>query len=260
MLAMPGLARAADSDIYVVRDGDTLSGIAVRVGARLSDLLRDNGLAVTSLIVPGQRLVVPGATAESSAAAVGSSYTVSAGDTLSGIAARHGVSLSSLLQINGLTVTSLIVPGMAVTLPAGASATTAANAAGAASTNNRAIDVVLAYALAQLGRPYQFFSAGPSAFDCSGLTLAAYARIGVTLIHHSASQAEQGTAVSFMSEPIRPGDLVFMATRGAGSINHVGIAVSSNSWIQSRRPGDVVRIGPLPPTSMIIAVRRFVPA
>jgi len=266
VLTMPGLAHASESGTYVVQDGDTLIGIAGRLGTGLADLLSANNLTVRSVIMPGQRLQVPGgaggssgAAAGSSGAAAGSSYTVRAGDTLSGIAAGNGVSLSSLLRANNLTVRSLIMAGMVLTLPAGAAAP-ATNSDGSSPNRDSGTSVVLAYARAQLGRPYRFFSAGPSAFDCSGLTLAAYAQIGVTLVHHSASQAQQGTAVDFRSEPIRAGDLVFLVTRGASSINHVGMAMSSTTWIQARRPGEVVRIGPMPSESLIVAVRRFVPA
>ena len=105
---------------------------------------------------------------------------------------------------------------------------------------------MLDYALAQVGKPYRFFSAGPAAFDCSGLTLAAYARVGVTLIHHSASQARQGTPVDFYSQPIQPGDLVFVSTNGSGVINHVGIAINDTSWVQARRPGVGVRVTAMP--------------
>jgi cell wall-associated NlpC family hydrolase len=104
-----------------------------------------------------------------------------------------------------------------------------------------------------------FAASGPDAYDCSGLTKRAYAQIGVMLVHQSAAQATQGTAVSFSQEPIRAGDLVFMATRGNDVISHVGIAIDGATWIQARRPGDVVRVGPMPPKTSIVAVRRFVP-
>ena len=204
---------------------------------------------MSSLIVPGQRLAIPGTSGSgSSTVSGGPGYTVRAGDTLVGIAARYHVTLGSLLAVNDLAVTSLIVPGQRLTLPAGAVASSA--------TTGSAIDRVLTYAVAQLGKPYRFFAAGPHAFDCSGLTLAAYAQIGVTLVHHSASQARQGSAVDF-TDTIRPGDLVFMDTDDDGSINHVGIATDSTTWIQAARPGDVVRMGPMPPRSTIV-VRRFV--
>ena len=77
-------------------------------------------------------------------------------------------------------------------------------------------------------------------------------------MQQSAAQATQGTAVAFWSEPILPGDLVFMATRGNDIISHVGIAIDGDTWIQARRPGDVVRVGPMPAKTSIVAVRRFV--
>ena len=119
---------------------------------------------------------------------------------------------------------------------------------------------MVAYAYAQLGKPYRFFTAGPDTFDCSGLVMAAYARIGMALIHHSASQATLGTAVDIWSEPIKAGDLVFMATHGdPTAINHVGIAVDATHWIHAPAPGDVVRLAPLPPKGMISVVRRLIP-
>ena len=306
-LALPAVADAAEPGAYVVKDGDTLIGIATKVGVRLADLLRVNDLTVTSVIHPGQRLDVPGAGGGSSAASGGRAYTVRAGDTLIGIARRHNVTLTALLDTNDLAVTSMIHPGQRLTIPGG-SANGSTDRSGAtpsgrtytvragdtlggiarhhsvtlaalldvndlsvtsmihpgaklslpAGARVSAIDRVVGYALAQLGKPYKFFTRGPSTFDCSGLTLAAYAQIGIPLIHHSASQARQGTAVDFWREAIRPGDLVFLSTDGDDIINHVGIAISATTWIQARRPGDVVRVSPLPRDSAIMAVRRYV--
>jgi cell wall-associated NlpC family hydrolase len=212
-------------------------------------------------------LVLPaGATAPTGPSQSGStgtsgSYTVKAGDSLSRIASRHGVKLSALLSANNLTVTSLILPGMTLTLPAGATAAapeSAGSGAGQQAPGSQ-IQTVLDFALAQQGKPYLFAAAGPDAYDCSGLTKRAYAQIGVTLVHQSAAQATQGSAVAFWQEPIRAGDLVFMATRGNDVISHVGIAIDGDTWIQARRPGDVVRVGPMPGKASIVAVRRFVP-
>ena len=119
---------------------------------------------------------------------------------------------------------------------------------------------MVAYAYAQLGKPYRFFTAGPNTFDCSGLVKAAYAQIGMVLIHHSASQATLGTAVDIWSEPIKAGDLVFMATHGdPTAITHVGIAVDATHWIHAPKPGDVVRLAPIPPKGVLTAVRRLIP-
>ena len=118
---------------------------------------------------------------------------------------------------------------------------------------------MLDYALAQQGKPYQFAADGPESFDCSGLVKSAYAQIGISLVHQSSAQATRGTAVAYMQEAIRPGDLVFMATRGNDVINHVGIAITATTWIQAPNPGAVVRVGPMPDKTKIVAVRRLVP-
>ena len=240
---------AAGGGTYVVDPGDTLIGIAATVGVPLDDLLQANGLTLDSVIVPGQRLTVPDAAAS---AALGPDYTVAAGDTLSGIAASHHVSLDALLALNDLNATSLITPGMQLALPADATA--------AATSTSGPLGAVLDYTLAQVGKPYRFFTAGPGAFDCSGLTMAAYARIGVTLVHHSASQAAQGAAVDYWNEPIRAGDLVFLDSDWDGAIDHVGLALGPTTWVQASESHGVVLTGSLPYDSVIVAVRRFVPS
>lgn len=260
---------AQPGSTYVVRWGDTLSGIAGRNQVSLSSLLTVNQLSVSSLIVPGMTLKLPGGVGTSSSPSPspspgpsggsGAAYVVRSGDTLSGIAARHGVSLTSLLVVNKMSGTSLILPGMRLSLPSGANTPSAGTAPVPTqpSTATGAAAVVN-YALAQVGKPYQFFSKGPESFDCSGLTLAAYKQVGVTLVHQSAWQARQGTAVDFLTEPIRPGDLVFQARRGSEKINHVGLAVTSTTWIQAIGTGHPVKVGPMPSTSTIVAVRRYV--
>jgi cell wall-associated NlpC family hydrolase len=203
----------------------------------------------------------PGDSAPTGSGAASGSYTVKAGDSLSRIASRHGVKLSALLAANNMTISSLITPGMTLVLPAGAIAAPpqSTDAGAPQQAPGSQIQTVLDFALAQQGKPYRFAASGPDAYDCSGLTKRAYAQIGVTLVHQSAAQATQGAAVAFWQEPIRAGDLVFMATRGNEVISHVGIAIDGDTWIQARRPGDVVRVGPMPAKASIVAVRRFVP-
>lgn len=254
---------------YIVLRGDNLTWIARRNGASLSALLAVNRFSVSSLIVPGMTLKLPSgastpARSSSTPASSGESsatYVVRLGDTLSGIATRNRVSLTSLLVVNKMSVTSLILPGMRLSLPAGSNAPGAgAVPASAQPSAATGVAAVVNYALAQVGKPYRFFSKGPDSFDCSGLTLAAYKQAGVTLVHQSAWQARQGTAVDFLTEPIRPGDLVFLARRGSETINHVGLAVTSRTWIQARGTGHPVKVGPIPSENTIVAVRRYVTA
>ena len=116
-LALP-VPRAGAADDYLVRPGDSLYVIANRLDVTLGALMRANGLSLTSVIVPGQRLTVPVVVGRHrTSGGTGAGYTVVSGDWLGRIASRHGVSLSALLAANGLTATSVIQPGQRLTIP-----------------------------------------------------------------------------------------------------------------------------------------------
>ena len=109
---------------YTVKAGDTLYGISRKFGMSLSQLVSVNGISASSLIVPGQTLRVAGGTTTSivvktnttSSRTSGGNYLVQPGDTLYSIARRSGMSLSSLLTINGLSQSSVIYPGQSLTI------------------------------------------------------------------------------------------------------------------------------------------------
>ncbi len=116
---------------------------------------------------------------------------------------------------------------------------------------------VVAFVLAQRGRPYRPGAAGPAAYDCSGLVMAAFHRVGVSLPHYAAWQAEQGTPVAWRRQPIRPGDLVFTeGGRPRHALGHVGVAVSATEWVVAPAPGRVVTRERIPLTA-IQRVRRL---
>ncbi len=117
---------------------------------------------------------------------------------------------------------------------------------------------MVSHAVAQVGAPYKFFSAGPATFDCSGLVVAAFRQIGISVTHQSRALARTGTSVDWRSEPISAGDLVFTsATNDPDMITHVGIAIDSRRWVQAVGFGRTVTIGSLPSDSKIMAVQRI---
>lgn len=92
-------------------------------------------------------------------------------------------------------------------------------------------------ALTRLGTPYVWGGASPrNGFDCSGLVMWAYGKLGISLPHFAASQAELGHHVSI--KHLQPGDLVFFES----PIGHVAMYVADGLLIEAPHSGDVVRI------------------
>ncbi|WP_433215300.1 NlpC/P60 family protein [Dactylosporangium sp. CS-047395] len=97
------------------------------------------------------------------------------------------------------------------------------------------------YAKSKLNKPYKFSAAGPDAFDCSGLTMAAWAYAGVSLPHNAKDQWYSGKVQQFKDKSqLQPGDLVFY-----NGLGHVGIYVGNNTIIHAPHTGDVVRYAPI---------------
>jgi cell wall-associated NlpC family hydrolase len=97
---------------------------------------------------------------------------------------------------------------------------------------------VVSIALQYLGVPYVWGGASPSGFDCSGLTMYAYAKVGVYLPHNAAMQYGMGTPVS--RSQLAPGDLVFF-----NGLSHVGMYIGGGRFVHAPHTGDVVKISSL---------------
>lgn len=100
-------------------------------------------------------------------------------------------------------------------------------AAGSAAT-------VVAYARAQIGKRYVWGATGPNAFDCSGLVVAAFARVGISLPHYTGTLSARGRAVS--RSQLQPGDLIFPHA------GHVGIYVGGNQMVHASTPKGGVKL------------------
>ncbi|AMM22904.1 hypothetical protein AX769_22495 (plasmid) [Frondihabitans sp. PAMC 28766] len=101
---------------------------------------------------------------------------------------------------------------------------------------------VIAFAKAQLGDAYVLGGAGPTVWDCSGLTKEAYASVGINIDdgHSATTQWRNGVARGQMHplSQVQPGDLIFW---GGNNAWHVGISVGGNQMVAATRPGSMVK-------------------
>jgi LysM repeat protein len=131
LAAGTGAGREAPAGaVHVVRAGEGFFSIAVRYRVDPRVLARANGLTLSSVIVPGQRLRIPGATAGAARPKASTSlvHTVRAGESFFAIAERYHVSPWQLARVNRMELTRVIVPGQRLKIPAGAHITAAPGA------------------------------------------------------------------------------------------------------------------------------------
>jgi cell wall-associated NlpC family hydrolase len=154
--------------------------------------------------------------------------------TLAGLAAAVPLAIGTL--------------AMSATSASAASAPSYVAFHGAIAKPSQAAEVV-AFARAQLGKPYRYGSAGPSSYDCSGLAKAAWAKAGVALAHYTGAQWDEGVHIARAN--LRPGDLVFFGS----DVHHVGIYIGNGQMIEAPHTGLDVRIAPAFRSDYVGAVR-----
>jgi cell wall-associated NlpC family hydrolase len=107
-----------------------------------------------------------------------------------------------------------------------------------------AVATAIAYARAQIGEPYVYGGAGPNGWDCSGLTMQAYAAAGVYIGGHGSTSQYNYVRLVPRSSGILPGDLIFYsspASLSQGIIDHVTLAIGGGQMIEAPSPGKNVR-------------------
>jgi len=97
----------------------------------------------------------------------------------------------------------------------------------------------LKFALTKVGDPYVWGAAGPSSFDCSGLVMWAYAQVGISLLHFTGDQWNEGEHIS--RAQLAPGDLVFFFS----DLSHVGLYVGNGLMIDAPTFGVPVHVEPV---------------
>lgn len=125
-------------------------------------------------------------------------------------------------------------------------------AKGAAGVSGRA-GTALKFALAQIGDRYVFGADGMVYWDCSGLTMRAFQRAGVSLPHSSRAQSRMGKGISYSQK--KPGDLLFFGR----PVSHVGIYLGGGKMVHAPRSGSRVKVAPAGSlgSKPLVAVRRF---
>ena len=99
----------------------------------------------------------------------------------------------------------------------------------------------VAAAMSRIGSPYVWAAAGPGSFDCSGLTMWAWAQAGRSLPHYSGAQYAMTRRIS--AAEAQPGDLVFFWAPGtSGDPGHVGLYIGGGSFVHAPGRGKVVRV------------------
>ncbi|MEO3874223.1 C40 family peptidase [Nonomuraea sp. B12E4] len=106
-------------------------------------------------------------------------------------------------------------------------------------------DAAANWALTQLGKPYVWAADGPDTYDCSGLVMRAWEKVGVRLDHWTGTQWTSGPHIPI--DQLHRGDLVFFGhiSDDPGTIHHVGIYVGRGQMVHAPQTGDVVRVAPI---------------
>ncbi len=102
------------------------------------------------------------------------------------------------------------------------------------------VEKAIAFAMDQVGEPYKWGGAGPSSWDCSGLTMRAWQAAGINLPHYAGAQYANTKAVPINN--IVRGDLLFWSDGGPSSIYHEALYLGGGKMIHSPRPGRTVEV------------------
>jgi cell wall-associated NlpC family hydrolase len=115
---------------------------------------------------------------------------------------------------------------------------TAATPEGATVVPPSSYSGVVGVAMSEIGTPYQWAGSSPGGFDCSGLVMYAYSKMGVSLPHSSYAMASDG--VSVPKDQLQPGDIVFFDGNG-----HVGIYIGGGEFVHAPHTGTTVQVSSL---------------
>ena len=266
VISLPKSSKKADTGsktppatgLYTIKSGDTLSKIAQSAGMTVKELKELNGLK-SDLIIAGKTLKIsknsstpvtedakpaPTPSKQPESTPKQDTYTIQPGDSLSKIAAKFGMSVSELKNINGMT-SDLIFAGKTLKVSKSAAGD---NSPGQKTEKPQQTSAakLIAEAKKWIGVPYSWAGSSPAGFDCSGFVYYAMKQSGYSISRVSASTYyDMGKSVK---EP-QPGNLVFFGKTPESKqvITHMGIYIGDGQFIHASSSKGVM-ISPLSQT------------
>ncbi|WP_406686133.1 LysM peptidoglycan-binding domain-containing protein [Rossellomorea vietnamensis] len=216
---------SSSAKTYTVQSGDYLSKIGAKFDVYVAELKSWNNLS-SDVIYPGQTLIVSSGGTTTTPAPTGSStYTVQSGDTLSHIAVRYDVSVSSIKSWNGLSSDTIYV-GQKLSI-------NGTSDGGTQTPSSNVVDIAKKY----VGTPYAWGGTSPSGFDCSGFIYYVFNQAGQSIAR---TNTEGYYSKSYFVSSPKPGDLVFFENTYKAGISHMGIYVGNGEFIHASDSGVVV--------------------
>jgi peptidoglycan DL-endopeptidase LytE len=233
---------------YTITSGDTLIGIANKHSITLAELKKWNSIS-SHIIYPGQKLIVsassegqensnspeipstspaPPSSKTSEKQDAVHSYTVKAGDTLTHISIKTGLSVADIKRINGLS-SDMIYAGQDLRVTKSPQKETPA-INDAASPINSYTEKLLKEAKSLLGTPYLWGGSAVGGFDCSGFIYYVYNKAGKNI--NRLSSGGYYNRSFYVSKP-SVGDLVFFENTYKKGISHLGIYVGNDKFIHA---------------------------
>lgn len=191
--ASQGTATAGET--YTVQSGDTLSGIAAQFGTSYQYLASLNNLSNPNQIYVGQTLQIRGGSQPSAPINHSNSgngtYTIQAGDTLSGIAAKFGTSYQALASLNNISNPNMIVAGQTLRISGNASANVAQPSTNHSSNGTYTVQAgdTLSGIAAKYGTSYQAIASQNGISNPNAIYVGQTLRIGGTSISYAGSSS-----------------------------------------------------------------------
>lgn len=256
-------ASTKKTSTYRVSSGDSLSKIASQYGTTVDSIKKLNNLS-SNLIFVGQTLKLSGstvtkvastttkktttnnkATQTTSTKKATGTYVVVSGDSLGKIAGQHGISVTTLKELNNLS-SNLIFVGQKLKVTGSTVTQVSSETTSNSSTQTLSDDTEISYTTSKvlqvaqkyLGVPYRFGGTTPSGFDCSGYIYYVYKEAGLDLGSRKTAAGYAALTTTVTNPQV--GDLVFFQGTYSGMqgrISHVGIYLGNGKFLSALSKG-----------------------